>query len=170
MSYKSVHVDYTVKGARYLINLKITVSLLKAIRIDDLFSWDVQQNGNTKFNDLGILLAFFRCNLNLRNAGALIGYNNGSDMSMSERIMRHNSRNVFELYTMFVRAGKLKKGSAKHILSGPLNRKSGRIGRASVYVAKAFCENALEKYGNNKTRTAKKLGVSLEVLNFWLNY
>ena len=173
MSYKSIHAtkSYGLKGGMFIVPVTVDVAFLRKIKWKDLCGWHPYLTGNTKFQELAIMMAFLKYCLCGCLAAAFVGYSinekSGGTEAFFNRVARNCTSSYFELYEMMVKAGKLKKGYITKILTKPLSRR--RISSEGRRIGKGLCKEAVKKYGS-QARAARALHVDRSILSFWLNY
>lgn len=173
MSYESCHMENKVVLCRFQAR-EITMEELMKMEDEDFFGWNSQHYGNTKFEDLPIVVAFFRCWFHQGNAAKLVGYvaedEDGKPVgaiAISLRLQRINTKDPMELIRACIRAGHIKRRDLTYSLQKPLYRK-GRLSRAAIWWGNRICKSSLKKYGSH-TKAADSLGITKEELNIWLN-
>jgi len=165
MSFDSIHMQHPVKGARFTIMVELTPEILAEKGWDGLMVWNPHLMGNSKFDDLSILAAFFKCNLKLKPTAKMIGYKNDSGHVWSwvnTRILRNSSEDILELLRMLMRAGLLQADCSKM-----LAKKRSRLPSATKMIAIAIVEGAIKKWGS-KEIACKKLHIERKIMDYWL--
>lgn len=165
MSAENIHMQHLVKGARFTIMVELTPEILAEKGWGGLMIWNPHLMGNSKFDDLSILAAFFKCNLRLQATAKMVGYKNegGSIWSwVNTRILRHSSEDILELLRMLMRAGLLQADCSKM-----LAKKSGPQSSATKMIAIAIIEGAIKRWGCKK-KACKKLHIDSSLMEYWL--
>jgi hypothetical protein len=161
--------EHPIPGARLLVVKELTAKELSAMSWKDICCQNFQLTGNTKFDDFPCIAAFFKCNMVLRYAAAMVGYafpEEGGSNNLADRILRHNSEDLLAFAHLLIKAGKLPKDFCTTALEGGPAR--GRISEAKKHVVKGIIKSAIKKTGGKK-KAAIKLKVDLKTINKWLN-
>lgn len=165
MSAENVHMQHLIKGARFTIMVDLTPEILAEKGWDGLMVWNPYLMGNSKFDDLSILAAFFKCNLELKATAKMVGYRSeGGTVQdwVNTRILRHSSKDILELLRMLMRAGLLQADCSKM-----LAKKRSPLPSATKMIAIAIVEGAIRKWGSKK-EACKKLHIDLPLMDYWL--
>jgi hypothetical protein len=165
MSYGSIHTQYPINGARLSELAKITPKKLREKGWEGLMVWNPHLMGNSKFDDISILSAFFKCNLKLRDTAKMVGYKNDAGHVWSwvnTRIMRCNSSDILEFLRMLMFAEMLPTDCSKM-----LAKRASRTPSATKMVAIAIIDGAIKKWGSKK-EACRKLNIDLSLMEYWL--
>lgn len=175
MSYDSIHNE--PENAVTLCRWKsepLTIDILSKLAEDQIFGWHVLLYGNTKFEDLAIVLAWFRCHWNTRKSAAMVGYADNPKVrqayaiaQFTERVTKINSRNYLELVEACVNAGKITWEDVTKSLN--YEPPCSRLSVGHKLWGYRLCRDAVKVYGG-KRAAIKLLGTTLEKLNFWLAF
>ena len=140
----------------------------------DLFGWNKQLYGNTKFDDLPIAIAWIRCRFHQSDAAKMVGYasidkkgNQGGAVSITFRLIRFNTKNPLILAEALIKTGHITREDITGCLKESLYRK-GSISMAAVWWGRSICKSALRKY-KSKGMAASALGIEIYELNDWIS-
>jgi hypothetical protein len=164
MSFESIHTQYLLDGARLTEMASITPELLREKGWDGLMVWNPYLMGSSKFDDLAIVAAFLKCNLDLTAAAKMVGYKYHTSTVnwISIRIRRHSSKNIMELARMLMEADLLPKDCSRM-----LHTKRHQVSSAASMIAIEMIEGAITKWGS-KEKACQKLHITHTTMVFWL--
>lgn len=181
MAYYSKQMLYPVHGARINTSSKWK-GLFKDVTWDNIHKHfgGFQEYGNTLFVDALIIAFYFKCKFNLKQTAIKIGYKGSltnpkivSSTNFSDRLRRINTKSVIEIARELLRTKLITKQTIISILNKQVsNGKSHNIqitrSKFYLYYAKALVTSSIKKFGTRK-KAAKKLGITLKTINYWVD-
>ncbi len=169
MSYESCHMEEEnrVEICRFR-GRSLTIEELTKITLEDIFGWNKQHYGNTKFEDLAIIIAWFKQKFNLQAAAIMVGYNIQYGVAgINDRLMKINSKDLLSTTRICIKVGLITKSDLANSLTAPLRGRRSTVSKASKVWAKKICKSAITKAGTTE-KAAKALGIGVAYIDYWL--
>jgi len=185
MSYKSQHMSVSINGVRGSVEVLNPFEALKGTTWFNFHDKHVspQEYGNTLYNDLTVVSYTFKNRFNASRASVEIGYSlqhigNGRYVPNANavviRLKRINSKDILDIARAMIQNDLMTMDDISHILSDPL--KTGREACCNKNVVRSFIykkysylivESAIKRW-KTKTAASNKLGVTVDVLDHWI--
>ena len=133
--------------------------------------------GNTRKTDLQVVGAFFKNGFNTLQTGCELGYNGGHGAASNAvcfRVRRINTRSLLDIARRLIKIGLLSNKTISETLSLAVLPRKTAAQSATVrsknyrFYCRLLVTEAMTKWANAKDRTAAKLGVTVEVVDYWL--
>ena len=171
MSYYSQHMQFPIAGIRTTVQIVSYQALVAVLLGVEWTTFKLKfvfphEYGNTKFNDLTIIAYYLKNHFCLRKASIDIGYSQGATTSVKAlrcRLKRINAellnyKDIIDILTRHTKTVSYAQGD-----------KTSHLGGIYKFYAKWYVTSAMVEYDCKKRPTAKRLGISLKTLNYWLN-
>lgn len=155
-----------------------SIAALRTMTTEELLAENVYLTGNSRFNSLSVLLAFFICGMIEKDTATLLGYKDaGHSPVRNGRNVAYRMGNIVEeIDNEFYKAFYVlrKAGHIQHRLKWALDperspKKGKRFGKNRRNVSVSICETIVARNGGNKHRASKKTGVPVSTIDFWRN-
>jgi len=167
MSYRSVHLESPAAICRFK-GKELTLAELCKLTRDDIFGWYAHHYGNTKFEDLAIVIAWILRKFNLLQTAIMVGYSinkdGGGRNGLRYRLERIDAKDYLELIRNCIRANLLTKADVSKCLEEALYKNTAS--KEAKRWGKSICIAAVKKWGTD-IKAARQLGITVECLHKW---
>ena len=180
------HMQSPITGIRTSVETVVYNELVAVLIGVDWTTFDFkfkssQEYGNTKYNDFAIIAYYLKNHFNMVNTSKEVGYSKRDHGAacLIYRLKRLNADSVFNIGEAMIEAGLLTGKDIQVILNAPFRKHWGRgkdrvnnkVHHGAIYkfYAKWYATSAMVEHDCKKRPTAKRLGIKLDVLNYWLN-
>lgn len=178
MLVKSIRGDMTIMASSDYqeedSGLSLYINLTK--QLEPLKTWEdftyscmtKQLHGNTKHTDLWLLTNYYREGLNADLAAEEIGYSKVNETRVVTglyfRLRRMNITNPFVIIEPIINKGWMDRYVMQYLLS----KQQGVHGKFRRFYARFYVLGAFKHFLGNAEKTAKTLGITEDVLKYWL--
>ena len=181
MSYKNVHMrpENMLPGVRVLSLVHLSVGELSKLKEEDIFKWNHQLYGSTKFEDLAIILGIFKGGFSVEAASEIIGYARCWDekrkmwrktgRSLTLRLLRVNSSDILRDARKLMAAGLLDKKTLTTCLKTHRGKTNKPVARSVKWIGYNICKASIAKYGSVEA-AAKGLDISTDDIDKWMDF
>jgi len=156
----------------------VSIAVLRTMTTEELLAENMYLTGNSRFNSLSVLLAFFICGMIEKDTATLLGYKDSHyspvrcGASVSYRMKNIAEEVDNEFYKAFYVLRKA--GHIQHSLAWILNperspKKGKRFGKNRRNISVNICETIVARNGGSRRRASEKTKVPRSTINFWLN-
>jgi len=150
----------------------VSIAMLRTMTTEELLADNIYLTGNSRFNSLSVILAFFICGLLERDTATLLGYKDAGENSVAYRMRNIAGEIDNEFYKAFYALRKA--GHIQHSLAWELDptrrpKNGGHYGKNRRNISVNICETIVARNGGSRRRASEKTKVPRSTINFWLN-
>ena len=154
-----------------LIRRIVSIVMLRTMTTEELLAENIYLTGNTRFTSLAVLLAFFRCGMIEHDTSKLLGYRGtrGNVAWRIGKIAEEIDDGFYKAFYVLRRAGHIQHSLAWELDPKRSPKKGRRYGTNRRNISVNICETIVARNGGSRRRAAKRTGVPIETIRFWLN-